>query len=108
VVLSISIGVFGDRFANIAQVFGGKVIPLKFEMGKAADPEAVRKALKDNPDIKAVLITHNETSTGVTNDLGTLAKIVKSFDKLLIVDCISSMSSINCPVDDAAGHRGFR
>ena len=39
-----------------------------FEMGKAADPEAVRKALKDNPDVKAVVITQNETSTGVTND----------------------------------------
>ena len=99
-VLSVSIGVFGDRFASIAQAFGAKIIPCKFEMGKAADPDVVRKALVDNPEVKAVLITHNETSTGVTNDLAALSKVVKSFGKLLIVDCISSMSSINCPVDE--------
>ncbi len=99
-VLSVSIGVFGDRFAAIAQTFGAEVIPLKFEWGKAAEPDAVRQALKDNPDIKAVLITHNETSTGVTNDLGSLCAVVKEFGKLLLVDAISSLGSINLPVDE--------
>ena len=46
------------------------------------------------------MITHNETSTGITNDLETLSKIVKEFNKFLIVDCISGMGSINCPVDE--------
>src|SRR3989304_5059940 len=68
-VLSVSIGVFGDRWANIAKQFGAQVINLNFEWGKPADPDAIKKALNDNKDIKAVLITHNETSTGVTNDL---------------------------------------
>jgi aspartate aminotransferase-like enzyme len=99
-ILSVSIGVFGDRFANIATAFGAKVTRLSFEMGKAADPETVRKALKDNPDVKAVLITHNETSTGITNDLAALSKAVREFNKLLIVDCISSLGSVNCPVDE--------
>jgi aspartate aminotransferase-like enzyme len=99
-VLSVSIGVFGDRFASIAQTFGAKVVSLKFDMGKAADPDAVRKSLKANPDVKAVLITHNETSTGITNDLQTLSKIVREFDKLLIVDCVSSLGSLKCPVDE--------
>jgi len=99
-VLSVSIGVFGDRFAAIAQTFGAEVIPLKFEWGKAAEPDAVRQALKDNPDVKAVLITHNETSTGVTNDLASLSAVVKEFGKLLLVDAISSLGSINLPVDD--------
>jgi aspartate aminotransferase-like enzyme len=99
-VLAVSIGNFGNRFANIAQSFGADVKKLSFEMGTAADPESVRKALQDNPGIKTVLITHNETSTGITNDLGSLAKVVKEFDKLLIVDCVSSMGSINCPVDE--------
>lgn len=98
-VLSISIGVFGDRWATIAKTFGAEVISLKFEWGKAADPAAVKKAIKDNPDVKAVLVTHNETSTGVTNDLGAIAKVVKEAGKLLLVDAISSMSSIDLPVD---------
>jgi aspartate aminotransferase-like enzyme len=98
-VLSVSIGVFGDRWANIARIFGAEVIQLNFEWGKAADPDAVAKALKANPGVKAVMVTHNETSTGVTNDLAAIAKIVKGAGKLLLVDAISSLSSIDLPVD---------
>jgi len=99
-VLSVSIGVFGERFATIAGKFGAEVIPLRFEWGTAADVDAVRQALKAEPKIKAVLVTHNETSTGVTNDLAAISSAVKEFDKLLLVDAISSLGSINLPVDD--------
>jgi len=99
-VLSVSIGVFGERFATIAERFGAEVIPLRFEWGRAADVDAIRQALKAEPKIKAVLVTHNETSTGVTNDLASISSAVKEFDKLLLVDAISSLGSINLPVDD--------
>jgi aspartate aminotransferase-like enzyme len=98
-VLSVSIGVFGERFASIAQQFGAEVVPLRFEWGKAADADAVREALKKEPGIKAVLVTHNETSTGVTNNLEAISSVVKQADKLLLVDAISSLGSINLPVD---------
>ncbi len=98
-VLSVSVGVFGERFATIAREFGAEVIPLKFEWGKAADPDEVRQALKADPKIKAVLVTHNETSTGVTNDLEAISLVVKEFDKLLLVDAISSLGLIDLPVD---------
>jgi len=99
-VIAVSIGVFGDRFAAIAQKFGAEVIPLNFEWGKAADIDEIRKSLKKEPDVKAVLVTHNETSTGVTNDLAQISTVVKEFDKLLLVDAISSLGSIELPVDD--------
>lgn len=99
-VLSVSQGVFGERFAMIARSFGAKVIPLQFEWGTAPDPDEVKKAIRANNDIKTVLITHNETSTGVTCDLEFLSKVVKDAGKLLIVDAISSLSSIDLPVDD--------
>ena len=99
-VLSVSIGVFGERFATIAQRFGAEIIPLRFEWGEAADADAVRQALQAEPKIKAVLATHNETSTGVTNDLASISSVVKEFDKLLLVDAISSLGSISLPVDD--------
>jgi aspartate aminotransferase-like enzyme len=102
-VLSVSIGVFGERFASIAQQFGAEVVPLKFEWGKAANPDAISQALKAEPKIKAVMVTHNETSTGVTNDLEAISSIVKQFDKLLLVDAISSLGSINLPVDNWHG-----
>ena len=99
-VLSVSIGVFGDRFTNIAKTFGADVVSLKVEWGKAAEPDIIKKAIEDNPDVKAVMVTHNETSTGVTNDLKAISKVVKGSGKLLIVDAISSLGSINLPVDE--------
>ena len=99
-VLAVSIGSFGDRFASIARAFGADVIMLNVEWGKAADPDAIRNALQAEPKIKAVLVTHNETSTGVTNDMAAISKVVKSFEKLILVDSISGMSSIKCAVDE--------
>ncbi|MDP6647120.1 MAG: alanine--glyoxylate aminotransferase family protein [Dehalococcoidales bacterium] len=99
-VLAVSIGSFGDRFANIARAFGADVIPMNVEWGKAADSDTIRQALRAEPQIKAVLVTHNETSTGVTNDLAAISSVVKNFDKLLLVDSVSGMGSIKCPVDE--------
>ncbi len=99
-VLSISNGAFGDRFADIAEQYSANVERISFEWGKSVDLDVVSKALKADGDIKAVLVTHNETSTGVTNDLGSISSIVKEFDKLLLVDAISGLGCINLPVDD--------
>jgi aspartate aminotransferase-like enzyme len=99
-VLVVSIGAFGERFAKIAKAFGADVVPFDVEWGKAADPDEIKKALQADPKIKAVLVTHNETSTGVTNDIQAIAKVVKSFEKLILVDSISGMSSIKCAVDE--------
>ena len=99
-VLAVSMGYFGERFAEVARVYGAQVKKLDFELGSAADPGAIRAALKEDPEIRAVLVTHNETSTGVTNDLERIAKIVKDESKaLLLVDAISSLSGIPLPVD---------
>jgi aspartate aminotransferase-like enzyme len=99
-VLSISNGAFGERFADIAERYGAEVIHLNFEWGKPVDLNAVEKTLKGDADIKAVLVTHNETSTGMTNRLGEISTVVKKFDKLLLVDAISSLGCINLPTDD--------
>jgi len=98
-ILVVSNGFFGERFADIAETFGAEVTRLNFEWGKPSDPDTVHQALKANPEVKAVLVTHNETSTGVTNDLATISSIVKEFDKLLLVDAISSLGCIDLPVD---------
>lgn len=98
-VLSASNGVFGNRFADIAQCYGADVKRLSFEWGKPSDPEAIRQALKADPEIKAVLVTHNETSTGVTSDLAAISSAVKEFDKLILVDAISGLGSIDLQVD---------
>jgi aspartate aminotransferase-like enzyme len=99
-VLAVIIGYFGERFANFTKAHGVNVIPLSFDWGRAADIDEIKKALDNNPEIKAVLVTHNETSTGVTNDLKAISTLVKEYDKLLLVDAVSSLSSIELPVDE--------
>jgi aspartate aminotransferase-like enzyme len=101
-VLGVSIGVFGDRFADIATTYGVNVDKISFEQGTAADAAAVAEALKKDASYKAVLLTHNETSTGVTNDLGALAKAIRGVrpDVLILVDAISSLGSVPLPIDE--------
>jgi len=99
-VLAVSIGVFGDRFGNIAKAFGADVTWVKAEWGKAAEVKAIKDALAKDPAIKAVLVTENETSTAVTNPLKEIAAAVKSAGKLLLVDAISGLGSIEFPVDE--------
>ncbi len=114
-VLATSIGEFGERFADIAKVYGANVTKVEAPQGKPMEPQAVRDALRKDSAIKAVLVTHNETSTGVTNDLEAIAKVVKGeFDKLLIVDGISSVGSIplytdkwNCDIVLSGSQKGW-
>jgi aspartate aminotransferase-like enzyme len=98
-VLVLSIGAFGDRFATIAEQFGADVTRLNFEWGQAVDLDETRRALDADPKIKAVLVTHNETSTGVTNDLAAIGKLVRGYDKLLLVDAISSLGCMDLQTD---------
>jgi len=98
-VLSVANGVFGERFADIAETFGAEVSRLRFEWGQAVDPDAVRAALSRDRDIKAVLVTQNETSTGVTNDVASIGGTIREFDKLLVVDAISGLGAIDLPID---------
>ncbi|MGB9876142.1 MAG: pyridoxal-phosphate-dependent aminotransferase family protein [bacterium] len=99
-VICASIGVFGDRFASIAKAFGAEVVKLDFEWGKAIDPERLKNCLEENPDAKALLMTHNETSTGVTNNLYEIKEAIRDRDILWIVDAISSLIAIDLPTDE--------
>lgn len=98
-VLAVSIGYFGDRWAAIAKAFGLDVQDLRYEEGLAANPQEIADKLAADPSISAVLVTHNETSTGVTNDLETIAAAVKAADRMLLVDGISSIGSIDLKTD---------
>ena len=99
-VLGLSAGSFGDRFCDAAEAYGAEVVREEFEWGGPIDPDRVRDLLRSDSKIKAVLVTHNETSTGVTHDLETIASIVKSeFQKLLLVDAVSSLGCVALPVD---------
>jgi aspartate aminotransferase-like enzyme len=100
-VLAVSIGEFGERFAKIAEAYSAQVRRLDFEPGTAAQPDVIADALREDPEIKAVLVTHNETSTGVTNDLDAIGKAIRRVnpDILYLVDAISSLGCIPFATD---------
>ncbi len=100
-VVVITIGNFGMRLLKIAQAYGLQVTHIEFPWGQAADPAVVEARLREIAAYKGVLLTHNETSTGVTNDVQTLAALVRRLnpDALIVVDAVSSLSSIPLEMD---------
>ena len=100
-VLGISIGSFGERIARIATVYGADVTKLSVEWGRAADTDEVREHLVANPGYKAVLLTHNETSTGVMNPVAELAAVIHEIqpDALIVVDSVSGLGAVPFQMD---------
>ncbi len=94
-VVAVSVGVFGDRFAEMAAAFGLTVHRLSYPLGQAADPTDVARTLEEHPGARAVLVTQNETSTGVLNDIEAIARAVRAAraDALLLVDGISGLGT---------------
>jgi aspartate aminotransferase-like enzyme len=100
-VLGVSIGSFGDRFAKIAGIYGADVTKLDAEWGYAAAADEVRERLRAMPGTKAVLLTHNETSTGVMNPVAELAAAVRaeSPETLVLVDSVSGLGAVPFEMD---------
>jgi len=95
-------GKFGERWVKVAKEFGLEVIKIESEWGIPLDPEEFRKVLEDDKrkEIKAVILTHSETSTGVINDLETISSYIRNHNAALsIVDCVTSLGACNVPVD---------
>jgi aspartate aminotransferase-like enzyme len=90
-VLVINGGKFGERWLKLAQHWGLKPIEYRVEWGKSADPERVRKLLKENPDCRGVLFQISETSTGVYHPALEIGRICREFDALCIADAITAL-----------------
>jgi aspartate aminotransferase-like enzyme len=100
-VLGVSIGSFGDRFAKIAGIYGADVTKLDAEWGYAAAADEIRERLRTLAGTKAVLLTHNETSTGVMNPIPELAAAIREEapDALILVDSVSALGAVPFEMD---------
>jgi aspartate aminotransferase-like enzyme len=95
-------GKFGERWVKVAHAYGLEVEVIQAEWGQPLDPEAFRLALEADSSkaIRAVILTHSETSTGVINDLETIARHVKAHGTALtIADCVTSLGATDVPMD---------
>jgi aspartate aminotransferase-like enzyme len=101
-VLSLVIGNFGERWAKIALSRGADVERITVEAGEAINPKVLEKRLQQdvNKEIKFVTLTHNETSTGVTNNIEELCRIIKEHGALSIVDGVTSVGAIPVKTDE--------
>ncbi|MGM0502461.1 MAG: pyridoxal-phosphate-dependent aminotransferase family protein [Bacillota bacterium] len=97
-VLSLCTGAFGERYATIAERYGVDVEKVHFEWGTAVDPAVVEEKLAEE-DYKAILMTHNETSTGVINHPQAIGELAEEHDALLLIDAVSSLGGIELKTD---------
>jgi aspartate aminotransferase-like enzyme len=98
-VLNLVNGKFSERFNDLCGVFATPTA-LTFEWGKAVDPEQVAAALDADDSFKAVTVCWNETSTGLTNPIAEIARVVKKHDKLLLVDGITAVGGLENRFDE--------
>ena len=101
-VLSLVIGNFGNRWAKIATSLGADVEKIEVCAGQAIDAGVLKQRLDADTDkeIKIVTLTHNETSTGVTNPLKELIAIIKEHGAVSVVDGVTSIGAIECKMDE--------
>ena len=83
-----------------AEAYGAEVIRLKIELGEAAEPDVVRNAIRGADPYKAILLTHNDTSTAVQNDIAALSAVIHAeSEALILVDAVSSAGGSPLAVD---------
>ncbi len=95
----IDAGKFGERWAKLAKSYGVNAVTLKVEWGSAVDPGAVKAALEEHPNAKAVFVQANESSTGVAHPVQKLAQITRNGAAILVVDAISALGAFDLPFD---------
>ena len=96
-VISVSCGVFGDRFREIAALTGAAMINIDVEPGEGVKPHVAAKAVASNPGASVLLLTQNETSTGVFNRIDEIiAAIPQDIRPLVLVDGVSSVGAMPC------------
>lgn len=95
--ISVSCGVFGNRFREIAARTGAEGVYIDVPFGEAVKPETVAEAVKNNPGCRALMLTQNETSTGVVNPIKEIIAALPAENRpLVLVDGVSSVGTMEC------------
>ncbi|MBF0349908.1 MAG: alanine--glyoxylate aminotransferase family protein [SAR324 cluster bacterium] len=93
-------GVFGNRLADVVSRCGGEVIPLTADWGQPIEPHRVEDALKKHNGVKAVVLVHAETSTGILQPLEEIGVMCRNHSALFIVDTVTSLGGVPVKVDE--------
>lgn len=96
--LILSNGAYGERQADICEHAGLNYVIRHFHYDEIPDAEEVRRILAQDPAITHVSMVHSETTSGILNDLESVAAVVKAAGKVFIVDAMSSFGGVEIPV----------
>jgi aspartate aminotransferase-like enzyme len=94
----VSAGYFGERWIELAERYGCKVVPLRYEWGAVPSAEDLAELLNAT-EVKAVYLVHSETSTGVILDLERFGAVAKAAGVMLVVDAVSSLGAVPIETD---------
>jgi Serine-pyruvate aminotransferase/archaeal aspartate aminotransferase len=95
-------GVYGERISNMIGLHRLGVSELKWEWHIKPDPERVRLALRQHPEVHAVAMVHHETTTGLINPVKEIAEVVDSQNRVFVLDSVSGLGGES--IDIAGSH----
>ena len=85
-------GVYGDRISQMIGLYRLGVSELKYDWTTRPDPERLRLALRQHPEVQAVAMVHHETTTGLINPVKEIADVVDSQNRVFILDAVSALA----------------
>jgi aspartate aminotransferase-like enzyme len=113
-VITTEAGKFGERWTELCRAYRAQPQVIRASWGKTVAPAQIEAVLKADPTIKAVFVTHCETSTGITMDIEGIAKVVKATPAVLVVDAVSGLGVTDLQMDSwsvdvvaCASHKGL-
>ena len=98
-VVVVNAGAFAQRWLALANAYKLQVVELTAPHGDTVRAERLAEALRTHPDVKAVLVQHSESSTGVLHDVRAYAQATASSDAILVVDAVSSLGIAELRMD---------
>jgi 2-aminoethylphosphonate-pyruvate transaminase len=97
-------GAYGDRMVKMARITGIDVVELPFQENEILRADKLEAALLADPAITHVACVHSETTTGLFNPIEEIGQVCKRFDKVFIVDAMSSFGGVQFKVKENGIH----
>src|SRR5438445_137372 len=98
-VIVVNAGAFAQRWLAIAKAYKLQIVELAAPHGETVPAERAAEALRTHPDVKAALVQHSESSTGVLHDVRAYAQVTAGTDAIMIVDAVSSLGIADLQMD---------
>jgi aspartate aminotransferase-like enzyme len=99
-VLACAAGKFGERWIELADAYGARTVRYEPGWGRRLDPGEIDALLAQNPDVKVVLATLSETSTGIVHDVQAIAEVARAHDAMLAIDAVSGLGAVDVRQDE--------